>query len=156
SRIPPAPLPASPREDIPRTASAFGINSAGRMLPMRVRMGDVSLLLVAASEGDRGAADQAFALVYSDLQRLARRQVRQSGDGVGATSLAHEGYLRLVRPDALQLRSREPFFALAARAMRQLVIDHARQRTAAKRGGGAAPASLTAFEERVGELGDAE
>lgn len=119
-------------------------------------MGDVSLLLVAASEGDRGAADQAFALVYSDLQRLARRQVRQSGDGVGATSLVHEVYLRLVRPDALQLRSREHFFALAARAMRQLVIDHARQRTAAKRGGGAAPASLTAFEERVGELGDAE
>jgi RNA polymerase sigma factor (TIGR02999 family) len=119
-------------------------------------MGEVSLLLAAASAGDRGAADQAFALVYADLQRLARRQVRQADAGVGATSLVHEVYLRLVRPDAMHLDNREHFFALAARAMRQLVVDHARQRAAAKRGGGIAPQDLDEIAERVGALGDAE
>lgn len=119
-------------------------------------MGEVSLLLAAASAGDRGAADQAFSLVYADLQRLARRQVRQQEAGPGATSLVHEVYLRLVKPDAMQLDSREHFFALAARAMRQLAIDHARQRSAVKRGGGAAAQDLDEIADRVGALGDAE
>lgn len=119
-------------------------------------MGEVSVLLAAAGAGDRGAADQAFALVYADLQRLARRQVRQHEGGPGATSLVHEVYLRLVKPDAMQLDSREHFFALAARAMRQLVIDHARQRAAAKRGGGVVAQDLDEIAERVGALGDAE
>lgn len=119
-------------------------------------MGDVSLLLVAARAGDRAAADQAFALVYADLQRLARRQVRMHEAGPGATSLVHEVYLRLVRPDAMQLDSREHFFAVAARAMRQLVVDHARQRATAKRGGGIAAQDLDEIAERVGAPGDAE
>lgn len=119
-------------------------------------MSEVSLLLAAASAGDRGAADRAFSLVYADLQRLARRQVRQQPAGPGATSLVHEVYLRLVKPDAMALDSREHFFALAARAMRQLVVDHARQRSAAKRGGGIAPEALDEIEERVGALGEAE
>ena len=119
-------------------------------------MGDVTALLAAAGEGDRAAADQAFSLVYQDLQHLARRQVRQAQADVGATSLVHEVYLRLVRPDAMQLNDREHFFALAARAMRQLIVDHARQRSAAKRGGGIAPEALEDIEQRVGALGDAE
>lgn len=119
-------------------------------------MGEVSLLLLAAREGDRAAADEAFALVYADLQRLARRQVRQHQGGPGATSMVHEVYLRLVRPDAMQLDSREHFFALAARAMRQLVIDHARQRAAAKRGGGIVLQDLDEIAERIGARGDAE
>lgn len=119
-------------------------------------MGDVSVLLIAASAGDRDAADQAFALVYGDLQRLARRQVSRSDAGPGATSLVHEVYLRLVRPDAMRLNDREHFFALAARAMRQLVVDHARQRAAVKRGGGAQAEDLDDFVERIGTLGDAE
>lgn len=119
-------------------------------------MGDVSVLLVAASAGNRDAADQAFALVYADLQQLARRQVRSGGAGPGATSLVHEVYERLVKPDAMQLDSREHFFALAARAMRQLVVDHARQRSAAKRGGGALEQDLDEIAERVGTSGNAE
>jgi RNA polymerase sigma factor (TIGR02999 family) len=119
-------------------------------------MGDVSLLLQAARGGDRGAADEAFGLVYADLRRLARRQVRQHEGGPGATSLVHEVYLRLVRPDAMQLDSREHFFSLAARAMRQLVVDHARQRAAAKRGGGVAAQDLDEIAERIGVPGDAE
>ena len=119
-------------------------------------MGDVTALLAAASEGDRAAADRAFALVYEDLQRLARRQVRAAQAADGATSLVHEVYLRLVRPDAMQLHDREHFFALAARAMRQLIVDHARQRSAAKRGGGLDAESLDEIAERVGGSGDAE
>ena len=119
-------------------------------------MGDVTALLAAAGAGDRGAADQAFALVYDDLQRLARRQVRAAQAEASATSLVHEVYLRLVRPDAMQLNDREHFFALAARAMRQLIVDHARQRAAAKRGGGAVPEALEEIEERVGAHADAE
>jgi len=119
-------------------------------------MGDVTELLAAAGEGDRAAADQAFALVYDDLQRLARRQVRAARADNSATSLVHEVYLRLVRPDAMQLNDREHFFALAARAMRQLIVDHARQRAAAKRGGGIAPEALDEIEQRVGDDGAAE
>ncbi len=119
-------------------------------------MGEVSLLLAAAGAGDRVAADRAFALVYADLQRLAQRQVRRADAGVGATSLVHELYLRLVRPDAMQLHDREHFFAVAARAMRQLIVDHARQRAAAKRGGGIESEALDEIQDRVGALGDAE
>lgn len=120
-------------------------------------MGDVTALLAAAGAGDRDAADQAFALVYDDLQRLARRQVRAAQAEASATSLVHEVYLRLVRQDAMQLNDREHFFALAARAMRQLIVDHARTRAAVKRGGGVAPESLDEIDERVGGgAGDAE
>jgi RNA polymerase sigma factor (TIGR02999 family) len=121
-----------------------------------MRMSEVSLLLTAASAGDRDAADRAFSLVYADLQHLARRQVRIHAGGPGATSLVHEVYLRLVRADPMQMDSREHFFALAARAMRQLVIDHARQRAATKRGGGVLAQDLDEIAERVGALGDAE
>lgn len=119
-------------------------------------VGDVTQLLAAANAGDRDAADRAFALVYEDLQRIARRQVARAAPGPGATSLVHEVYLRLARTGAMQPGCREHFFALAARAMRQLVVDHARQRAAAKRGGGAAPEALDEIAERVGTLGDAE
>lgn len=121
-----------------------------------LEMGDVSVLLIAASAGDREAADQAFALVYGDLQRLARRQVRRSDAGPGATSLVHEVYLRLVRPNAMHLQNREHFFAIAGRAMRQLIVDHARQRVAAKRGGGAPVGDLDDIAESVGKLADVE
>lgn len=100
-------------------------------------MGEVTELIVAARGGDRQAADRLFAAVYADLHRIAERQVgRWRGNGMQATSLVHEAYFRLARPDALQLTDREHFFAVAARAMRQLVVDHARHRAATKRGGG--------------------
>ncbi len=121
-----------------------------------LEMGDVSVLLIAAGGGDRAAADQAFALVYGDLQRLARRQVRRSDAGPGATSLVHEVYLRLVRPNAVKSKNREHFFAIAARAMRQLIVDDARHRVAAKRGGGAPIADIDDIAEHVGTLGESE
>lgn len=119
-------------------------------------MDDVSMLLQAANGGDRAAADRAFTLVYAELQRIARRQVARASAGPGATSLVHEVYLRLARPDAMQVDNREHFFALAARAMRQLAVDHARQRAAAKRGGGVAAEALDEIAERVGTWEDAD
>ena len=105
-------------------------------------MGEVTELIVAARGGDRDAGDRLFAAVYADLHRLAERQLGWRVGGMRATSLVHEAYFRLARPAALQLNDREHFFAVAARAMRQLVVNHARDRAAAKRGGGAEMATL--------------
>lgn len=101
-------------------------------------MGDVTELIAAARGGDRDSNDRLFEAVYADLHRIAERHVdRRRGDGMQATSLVHEAWFRLARPEALAQGDREHFFAVAARAMRQLVVDHARHRAAAKRGGGA-------------------
>ncbi len=119
-------------------------------------MGEVTGLLLAAGAGDRAAGDRAFSLVYEELQRLARRQLRRAQDGPSATSLVHEVYLRLARPESLRSADREHFFALAARAMRQLLVDHARARAAQKRGGGRESQSLDEVAESLGEIGSAE
>jgi len=121
-----------------------------------MRMGEVSVLLAAANAGDREAGDRAFALVYVDLKRLARRQLQASAPGHGATSLVHEAWLKLARPDGMNVNDREHFFALAARAMRQLVIDHARSRAAAKRGHGQADEDLNAVATRIGAAADSD
>ncbi len=112
-------------------------------------MGDVSLLLAAANAGDGAARDRAFALVYADLRMLARRQVQRASSGPGATSLVHEVYLRLVGPAAVSINDREHFFALAARAMRQLVVDHARHNCRAKRGGGQVEVDLDELSSHI-------
>jgi RNA polymerase sigma factor (TIGR02999 family) len=100
--------------------------------------GDVTKLLAAASAGDAPAAERLFAVVYADLRRIARRQ--RAGQPPGATlsttALVNEAYLRLARPGNLSVNDRVHFFAVAARAMRQIVVDHARRRNAEKRGGG--------------------
>lgn len=103
---------------------------------------EVTELIVQARAGDAAAAGQLFENVYADLRSLAARQVGRMRADMRATSLVHEAWFRLARPDALQLKDREHFFAVAARAMRQLVIDHARQRIAGKRGGGAVATEL--------------
>jgi len=92
-------------------------------------------LIGRAGAGDKGAADQLFAAVYKDLHRLAERVLRAGSGGMHTTSLVHDAYLKLNRPEVLNQRDREHFFAVAARAMRQIVIDHVRERAASKRGG---------------------
>lgn len=119
-------------------------------------MGEVTELLHAAGGGDRAAGDRAFGLVYEELQRLARRQLRGAAVGPSATSLVHEVYLKLIRPEALHSGDREHFLALAARAMRQLLVDHARARSAGKRGGGEAHQTLDGVAESMGEAGTAD
>ncbi len=102
---------------------------------------DVTGLLRAVGAGNASALQALFASLYDELKRLAHRQL---GGGPGATinttALVHETYLKLVQPSALQLNDRGHFFATAAKAMRQIVIDHARRRVAAKRGGADAEA----------------
>lgn len=99
--------------------------------------GEVTRLLAAAREGTPEAAERLFSLLYQELQHVARRHVAGAGDGVGpsATSVVHEAFLRLVRHTAFPYQDRVHFFAVASKAMRQIVIDRVRARQATKRGG---------------------
>jgi RNA polymerase sigma factor (TIGR02999 family) len=98
---------------------------------------DVTQLLLRAREGDRSAIERLFPLVYEELRRMAsRRQPRGRADPtLGATALVHEAYLKLFDRTRLELVDREHFFAVAAKAMRQIAVDHARRRASLKRGG---------------------
>jgi RNA polymerase sigma factor (TIGR02999 family) len=104
---------------------------------------EVTALLAAVRDGDSAAGERLFAIVYGDLKRIARRQLRGSAGGtLTPTSLVHEAYLRLARPGNQEQQDRVHFFAVAARAMRQIAVDHARRRAADRRGGGAAAVTL--------------
>jgi RNA polymerase sigma factor (TIGR02999 family) len=105
---------------------------------------DITALVHAASGGDRAALKDLFAAVYEEIKRLAHHQLARSGQAtLDTTGLVHEAYLKLVQPNSLQLQDRSHFFAVAAKAMRHIIIDHARRRQADKRGGKAAqPATL--------------
>ncbi len=100
---------------------------------MRVRDGgDVTQLLVMAREGDREAMDRLLPLVYTELRRVAERQLRgeRREHTLGASGLIHEAYLKLVDQMQVDWQSREHFFAVSARAMRQVLIDYARKKNA--------------------------
>lgn len=93
-------------------------------------------LLNAAQSGDSEAADAAYGIVYDELRLRAGQSLRRlPGATLTPTALVHEVYLRFSDHGGKLLRDRSHFFALAARAMRQIVIDHARKRGALKRGG---------------------
>ena len=100
---------------------------------------DVTELLVRWNEGDVAARDALIPLVYNELRRLAKRHLagQRGSHTLQATALVHEAYLRLVKRKPAQWQDRGHFFALAAQMMRQILVDHARARNAAKRGGGA-------------------
>jgi RNA polymerase sigma factor (TIGR02999 family) len=109
--------------------------------------GDVTRLLIAWRQGDPAAPGELFSLVYDQLRSLARYHVRRGADeSLGPTGLVHEVYLKLVERSRLDVRDRGHFFALAARAMRQVLVDRARRRSAGKRGG---RAMAEALEEDV-------
>ncbi len=105
---------------------------------------EVTGLLAALGGGDRAAIDRLFELVYDELRRIARRQLRgaRAEATLSTTALVHEAYLRLSRDGGWSVQDRGHFFALAARAMRHVLVDHARHRGRAKRGGGATPLAL--------------
>ena len=100
-------------------------------------VGEVTRLLRAAQEGEAAALDRLVPLLYEDLRRLARRQLAReyAGRSLNPTALVHESYLKL-GGGSLVARDRAHFMALAARAMRQVLVDHARERKAVKRGAG--------------------
>jgi RNA polymerase sigma factor (TIGR02999 family) len=98
----------------------------------------VTKLLLRWRDGDRDALEQLMPLVYAELRRMARNHLsRERGDHtLQSTALVHEAYLRLAGQDPPQWQNRAHFFAIAARIMRQILVDHARAREAAKRGKG--------------------
>jgi len=102
-------------------------------------------LLQRFADGDKSALDELMPLVYSELQRLAGGYLRNERPGhtLQPTALVHEAYARLLKQDQPDYRSRSHFLAVAAQVMRQILIDHARTRNAAKRGGGHAKFSIT-------------
>jgi RNA polymerase sigma factor (TIGR02999 family) len=100
-------------------------------------VGEVTRLLQASHQGEANALERLLPLVYEDLRRLARRQLGYEyvERTLNPTALVHESYLKL-GPAAMAARDRAHFLAIAARAMRQVLVDQARDRKAAKRGGG--------------------
>ena len=114
---------------------------------------DITRLLDSLRGGDRAALDVLFPLVYDELRRLARRHLARERPGhtLDSVALVNEAYLKLVDQDGAPLQSRAHFFAVSARAMRAILVDHARARNAAKRGGGAVAVPL---DEVAGLLSD--
>ena len=105
---------------------------------------DIDRLLRRWNAGDREALDQLVPLLYERLRRLAHLRLRgQPGDhSLNTTGLVHEAYLKLVERPCARLQDRNHFLALASRVMRQVLVDHARARRAAKRGGGVSPVDI--------------
>ena len=103
-------------------------------------------LLTACRSGDREAFDKLFALVYAELRAKAHRllQSQPAGHTLSTTALVHESYLKLVRADKLTPQDRAHFLALAARAMRMVLVSYARNHSAEKRGGGITSLDLDA------------
>jgi RNA polymerase sigma factor (TIGR02999 family) len=117
--------------------------------------GDITGLLAALGAGDKRAMDQLYPLVYQELHARAHRQLagRRPGDTLSTTALVHESYLKLAGSAHQSYNDRIHFFAVASRAMRQILVDYARRRVAAKRGGGAA---VSLDPERVADAGRPE
>lgn len=111
----------------------------------------LATLIEAADRREPGASEALFTALYAQLHRIARRELSRQGWGVslGATSLLHEAYLDLSKVDGGKFPDRQHFMAYAARVMRGLIIDYARQRQAQKRGGNF---ELTAISTDVAEM----
>jgi RNA polymerase sigma factor (TIGR02999 family) len=117
---------------------------------------DVTGLLLAWGCGDRSAADRLMPAVYEELRRQAGRAMRHEGGEhtLQPTALVHESYLRLVDQRRVEWRNRAHFFAIASTVMRRILVDHARARLTAKRGGGGAPITLAGVAGAGSDDGD--
>ena len=119
---------------------------------------EITGLLLAWRDGDRGALERLTPLVYQELHRLARSYLRgeRAGHALQTTDLVNEAYLRLIDATQMQWQNRAHFFAVSAQLMRRILVDFARARRNRKRGGDAAPVSLdealTIGPERDAEL----
>ena len=104
----------------------------------------VTRLLARAQSGDAQATNELFPIVYDELRTLAAgfMQGESRANTMQATALVHEAYLRLVGPNQAPWDNRAHFFGAAARAIRRILVDHARERNGLKRGGGKRPISL--------------
>ncbi len=119
---------------------------------------DITILLADISSGDENAVNQLLPLVYDELRRMAGNQLRNEkhNQTLNATALVHEAYLKLVDQNRVTWQNRAHFFAIAARAMRRIIINYANERLTQKRGGGADVLTLNedtiGFEVRPEEL----
>ena len=105
---------------------------------------DITQLLEQAAEGDASALTALLPVVYEEMRRLAHRQLRteRRNHTLNTTALVHEAYLKLVKLERIRWQNRAQFFALAAQAMRRVLVDYAVKRKALKRGGGKAHVPL--------------
>lgn len=110
---------------------------------------EVTRLLKAWSDGDTDARDQLIPLVVDELRRIARYQLERESPGhtLQPTAIVNELYLKLVDQRSVQWKNRHDFFAIAAKLIRRILVDHARKRRAAKRGSGEVK---VAFDEALG------
>ena len=117
---------------------------------------EVTQLLIAYGEGDRRAFDRLLPMVYAELHGIAARQMRRerADHTLNATALVHEVYLKLMDQNQVSWQNRAHFYAIAARAMRQVLISYARKHNAEKRGGGAPNTLLDGKEIALGERAD--
>jgi RNA polymerase sigma-70 factor, ECF subfamily len=119
---------------------------------------EITQLLMNWSQGDKAALDQLVPLVYPELRRLAKRQMNRENPAhtLQTSALINEAYLKLVDQQNVQWQNRAHFFAVAAQVMRHILVDHARTRNYAKRGGGASKLPLdeasALTERRAAEL----
>jgi RNA polymerase sigma factor (TIGR02999 family) len=111
---------------------------------------DITALLLDLQAGDPRAVDAILPHVYTELQTLARRQLRRERDGhtLDTAALVHEVYLKLVRQDRVDWQSRAHFTGVAALAMRRILVNYAKKRKAEKRGGGAV--AVTFQDDAIG------
>lgn len=111
---------------------------------------DVTALLLAWSDGDEAARGRLIDAVYDELRRVARGHLRRERDNhsLAPTALVHEAYLKLIDQRHAKWQNRAHFFAIAARIMRRILVDHARSRRAVKRG-----APLTVLWDDVADAG---
>ena len=101
-------------------------------------MSEITELIRSAGQGDAGAVDRLYRLLYDDLRQVAHAKLRRGPGptGLHTTALVHESYLRLVQVQRLQVNDRAHFMAYAARAMRSVIVDLVREARAERRGGG--------------------
>jgi RNA polymerase sigma factor (TIGR02999 family) len=97
----------------------------------------ITKALLACRQGDENAFGQLINLIYGDLRRIAHRQLRRERPGLtlNTTGLVHEAYMKLVDHTQVEWQDRSHFFAVAARAMRQIIVDYAKKKSTAKHGG---------------------
>lgn len=119
--------------------------------------GEVTRVLRRAASGDRAATNELFPVVYDELRQIAARFLggERSGHTLQPTALVNEAYLRLVGPNESGWESRAHFFGAAAQAIRRILVDHARTKQAAKRGGQVERESI-ALESIAGEVEDVD
>lgn len=117
---------------------------------------EITRYLLDARQGDKNAFDKVFEHVYASLRAIAHKQLNRHryGDTLNTTALVHEAYARLIGSSQIDIKDRAHFFSIAARAMRFILVDYARNRSAGKRGGWQSDLQVDALEISVEEKSD--